>query len=707
VVDRDGRMRINSMQFPAAALRLEDRDYFRVHQERGLGLYVGEPVASRLTGEWVQTFSRRIENPRGEFEGVVVATVQLPYLGQLLGTIELGAGGRVFLFRDDGVLLASQPSSDSAGGGSFKDDPLFKEALPAAQRGSGQRRGLLSGDLRIIAYEHVKGYPLVVVLSSARDSVLAGWRRDAWRIGAGALGAAAFIGVALFFLLRQQKIAAGLAHDLREAGQRLSGIVHSAMDAIITIDEAERIVLFNEAAERIFGCPAREALDGPLDRFIPARFRAAHSRHIEEFGRTGTTARRMGTNLALYGVRAGGEEFPIDASISQVEIDGTKYYTVILRDITERRKSEESLQQAYHERRDATERLHGILQSAMDAIITMDEEQRIVLFNEAAEKAFRCRAEEAIGGPLERFIPERFRAAHRAHVRRFGETRVTTRLMGATLALFGLRADGEEFPIDASISQVTVGGKKLYTVILRDITDRKRAEEALERSYEDFRGLSATMNEIREAERTRIARELHDELAQWLTALKMDVSWLASRLPREHAPLLERTEKMKGVVDTTVTAVRRIAADLRPVMLDDLGLVPAIEGLLHDLSQRTGIVVSLEPDYGSLAPGEPVATSIYRIVQEALTNVARHADATEVRVTMSREGEMLVVRVRDNGKGYDAVVAERKKSYGVLGIRERAYTLGGSARIVRSAGGGTLVEIEIPMTRFQGEGGGG
>jgi PAS domain S-box-containing protein len=544
----------------------------------------------------------------------------------------------------------------------------------------------------------------VLVVSSNEEFILGGWHRDAWRVGAAAVAAAAFIGMALFFLLRQQRMSAGFAHDLLEAGQRLSGIIHSAMDAVITIDEERRIVLFNEAAEEIFGCPAREAIGSALDRFIPERFRAVHGRHVEEFERTGTTARRMGIKLALSGLRMNGEEFPIDASISQVAVDGKKFFTVILRDVTERRKAEESLQRAVDEHRDLTERLRGVLQSAMDAIITMDEEQRIVLFNEAAEKIFRCRAGEVIGGPLDRFIPERFRAAHRAHVRRFGETRVTTRLMGAKLALFGLRADGEEFPIDASISQITIGGRKLYTVILRDVTQRKRSEEALERSYEELRELSATMNEIREAERTRIARELHDELAQWLTALRMDVSWLASRLPREHGPLLERAEKMKGVVDTTVSAVRRIAADLRPVMLDDLGLVPAIEGLLHELSQRTGIVVSLEPDHGSLTPGEPVATAVYRMVQEALTNVARHAEATEVQVTMSREGETLVVRVRDNGRGFDPVLVAQKKSYGVLGIRERAYTLGGSARIVRVSTGGTLVEIEIPMTRFGGKG---
>ena len=347
------------------------------------------------------------------------------------------------------------------------------------------------------------------------------------------------------------------------------------------------------------------------------------------------------------------------------------------------------------------ERLRGIIQSAMDAIITVDENQNIVLFNAAAERIFRCPAAEAIGGPLERFIPERFRAAHHPHIERFGKTGATTRMMGARLDLWGLRSKGEEFPIDASISQITIDGKKLYTVILRDITERRRAEEALERSYEELRQLSETMNEVREAERTRIARELHDELAQWLTALKMDVSWVASRLPGEQRQLLDRTEKMKQLVDATVTSVRRIAADLRPVMLDDLGLVPALENLLHDLSQRTGIVVSLEADSDRLDFGEPLATSVYRMVQEALTNVARHAGATEVRVTMGYEGENLAVRVRDNGRGFDGEAAARKKSYGVLGIRERAHTLGGGAHIARLEAGGTLVEIMIPAARYR------
>jgi len=341
----------------------------------------------------------------------------------------------------------------------------------------------------------------------------------------------------------------------------------------------------------------------------------------------------------------------------------------------------------------------------MDAIITVDERQDIVLFNASAERIFRCPAADAIGAPLERFIPERFRTVHHTHIARFAATGITTRMMGAKLELFGLRADGEEFPIDASISQVAVDGKKFFTVILRDITDRRRAQTALERSYEELRNLSGAMHEVREAERLRIARELHDELAQWLTAIKMDVSWLSSRMPHDQVQLFDKVEKMKGLVDTTVASVRRIAADLRPVMLDDLGLAPALEHLLHDLSQRSGLIVGLNTDESLPDFREPLSSSLYRMAQEALTNVVRHAEASEARVEMRIEGDDLVLTVRDNGKGFDPEIAEKKKSFGIMGIRERAHTLGGRASIARLEAGGTLVEVVVPIARYRNGGG--
>src|SRR5262245_41532588 len=210
-------------------------------------------------------------------------------------------------------------------------------------------------------------------------------------------------------------------------------------------------------------------------------------------------------------------------------------------------------------------RLAAIVDSAMDAIITVDENQRVVLFNRAAESVFACSREEALGTPLERFIPERFRTAHRGHIEHFARTGVTSRRMGDVTALRALRTDGQEFPIEASISQAAEGGRRYYTVILRDITLRKQAEDALLASRQELRELSARVLEAREDEKARIARELHDELGQLLTALKMDLSWLRERaVDAEAAP---RLEEMGRLLDQTVSSTRRISADLRPLML--------------------------------------------------------------------------------------------------------------------------------------------
>ena len=389
--------------------------------------------------------------------------------------------------------------------------------------------------------------------------------------------------------------------------------------------------------------------------------------------------------------RCDGARFPAQVSITPVRLGGTLVgYSVVVLNTTVQT-------QAQQQHRDDNARLVSIIQSAMDAIITVDEGQSIVLFNAAAERIFRCPASEAIGGPLDRFVPSRFRSVHREHIKRFSATGVTQRRMGDRTVLTGLRADGEEFPLEASISQVTVAGRRVLTVILRDITERQRAAEELERSHRQLQELYAAMHEVREAERTRMARELHDELAQWLTALKMDTSWLAARIDPQQEQLVARLAKMKDAVDTTVAAVRRIAADLRPVMLDDLGLIPALESLLHEFSERTGIVVSLEDNAHEMEFREPLVSAVYRMVQEALTNVARHAHATAVELAIRVERTRLFVRVKDNGRGIRPEDLEARKSYGLLGIRERAHTLGGAAAIYSPQSGGAVVEIDIPL----------
>ncbi|MGF6812974.1 PAS domain S-box-containing protein [Paraburkholderia sp. Clong3] len=340
-------------------------------------------------------------------------------------------------------------------------------------------------------------------------------------------------------------------------------------------------------------------------------------------------------------------------------------------------------------------RMMAIIRSSMEAIITVDERQKIVIFNPMAEQVFGCSAADALGASLSRFIPERFRAAHERHVDQFGVTGVSDRQMGKQQrVLFGLRSNGEEFPIEASISQVADGDSKLYTVMLRDITERVKAENAQRKSREELRELSANLQMIREDEKTRIARELHDDLGQQLTALKMVEATAESGI-------LRQLSDMRRLIDATVASVRRIAADLRPVMLDDLGLIPAIEWLANDFTNRYDIEVKRDIEVGDTPFTPAGATTLFRIVQEALTNVARHAEATVVMLTVRREEHACIVRVADNGHGAGRSDARAEKSFGLLGIRERAHMLGGTVEIHTSSGKGFSLTVTFPAVAVQ------
>lgn len=349
-------------------------------------------------------------------------------------------------------------------------------------------------------------------------------------------------------------------------------------------------------------------------------------------------------------------------------------------------------------------RMMGIIRSSMEAIITIDETQRIVIFNPMAEQIFGCSAMDAIGTPLSRFIPERFRADHAQQVDQFGVTGVSERQMGGQRVLFGLRTNGDEFPIEASISQIRDGAGRLFTVMLRDVTGRVKADNALKQSREELRELSANLQNVREEEKTRIARELHDDLGQQLTALKMDLASVEQALDADSVPksqLLDQMRGMRRLVDATVASVRRIAADLRPVMLDDLGLLPAIEWLANDFTNRYGIDVERRIDPGDGSFTRNGATTLFRIVQEALTNVARHAEATAVTLTIRTEGGCCILRVTDNGRGVSQSDARHEKSFGLLGIRERAHMLGGSVAIDTATGRGFSITVTFPLHAVQ------
>jgi PAS domain S-box-containing protein len=349
------------------------------------------------------------------------------------------------------------------------------------------------------------------------------------------------------------------------------------------------------------------------------------------------------------------------------------------------------------ERSDASQaRLGAIVDSAMDAIITVDEEQKIVLFNRAAEQVFRVRRDDVLGTPLDRFLPSRFRGAHRGHIEHFGHTGVTSRRMGDVTTLWALRGE-QEFPIEASISQAVEDGKRYYTVILRDITLRKQAEDDLRRQQQELRELSARVLEAREDEKAHIARELHDELGQLLTALKMDLRWLRERLP--DAELTTKADEMGELLDKTVASTRRISADLRPLMLDDLGLADAAQWLVEDFARRSGVKCEIRVPEGTGFEdlSRAVSTAVYRAVQESLTNIGRHAGARNAWVMLALEDGELQVEVEDDGRGIAPEDLAKARSLGLRGMRERVAYLGGSLEIGRAPRGGTRLRLRVPL----------
>jgi PAS domain S-box-containing protein len=230
-----------------------------------------------------------------------------------------------------------------------------------------------------------------------------------------------------------------------------------------------------------------------------------------------------------------------------------------------------------------------------------------------------------------------------------------------------------------------------------DITDRKNAQKAMEESLQQIKSLTQHLQNIREEERTHIAREIHDELGQQLTVLKMDIAWLNTKLENEKELVKEKLNDILILIDNTVTSVRRIASELRPTMLDDIGIAAAMEWHLHEFGKHTGIkTYFIEQEIELELPPE-TSINLFRIFQESMTNIARHSGATEVKVNMRYEDGKIELTIEDNGRGFDKGQALEKKTLGILGMKERTAMMEGTYEIQSHPGKGATVRVVVPL----------
>ena len=462
---------------------------------------------------------------------------------------------------------------------------------------------------------------------------------------------------------------------LRTSEERYRQLIHALPAAVYTCDIEGRITLYNAAATTLWG---REPM--PADRwcgsyrmFTLDGKRLMHSRGPMALAVSQDEPIR-GAEIIIErpdGSRSHVQAFPNPSYDSAGRITGA---VNMLFDITGLKLAEQALTES-------RQRIEGIVGSAMDAIVSVSADQRIVLFNNAAEKMFRCPASEAMDTPLERFIPSRFRAGHPGHIGRFGETGVTSRAMAHLGAISGLRTDGEEFPIEASISQTEVAEQKLFTVILRDITERKRLEREV--------------LEISAHEQTRIGQELHDDICQWLSGVALLAGVLAQGLAQEDPKHSHAAREIADYTKHTLNALRMLARGLTPAVIQSEGLPGALHQLAANTEDLFRIHCAFECATGVSVKNELASLHLYRIAQEAVTNAVRHGGAGEVGIFLRTDQGRISMLIRDDGCGMPET-PPKTTGMGLRTMQYRAGIIGAAIEVRPAPGGGTEVVCTFP-----------
>jgi len=444
----------------------------------------------------------------------------------------------------------------------------------------------------------------------------------------------------------------------------------------------DRTILYSSpASERIIGYPADELVGRRLDDLV----------HSEDLATVVTTFALQQdasepTSVTHRLRNADGEWVWLETDVAAIRAPRSSTvaeYHCSSRDVSKYKKIERAIENVAREWRQTFD-------SAKDVIVMLNHELRVIRANRAATELFALPFQGILGKNLEELLGAE------------GQSSVfdMSRLQDSPShreeeILLAERNAWVRCSLDPTFDE---GGELTGCVVfISDVSERKRAEHKLRASLEQLRELSSHLQSVREEERARIAREVHDELGHALTALKMEVSWLEHHRGESGDSVSERTRSMSNLLDRTIATVRRIATELRPSVLDDLGLVAAIEWQAADFGERTGIATELSTPEGAVEIDRDRSSAVFRIFQEALTNVARHAEAERVSVSLAADEHRLLLRISDDGRGFDRHKVEGGRSFGLLGMRERALLLGGTVEISSPGNGGTEVRLEMPI----------
>jgi PAS domain S-box-containing protein len=483
---------------------------------------------------------------------------------------------------------------------------------------------------------------------------------------------------------------------LRKSEEKFRGLLESAPDAMVVVDGNGLIEAVNTQLERLFRYQRRELIGQPVETLLPPRYHAAHIVHREGY-MASPQVRPMGVGLELAGRRKDGSEFPVDMSLSPLETEHGQLVVAAIRDTTDQRRAAEVQQKS-------EERFRALVESSPDGMVLVDGSGAIQLVNAQTEFLFGYQRDELIGRPVEALLPERFHRSHIFHRAKYLDN-PATRPMGVGLELAGRRKDGSEFPVDISLSFISTEAGRLAMARVRDITDRKRAEKELEASFELIRRTGRERQELlahlvraQEAERLRIASDIHDDSIQAMTAAALRLQRLRKRLTTSTER--EALDQLDEAIQGSISRLRHLMFDLRPLALDRAGLAAALRAQLERIQSEAGLEFEVENRLTTEPPSE-TRVILYRIAMEALVNVRKHARAHRVRVRLEDVDRGWQVQVDDDGDGFEVSSGGSAPGHlGLTAMRERAQMAGGWCRIESRPGSGTSVASWLPAVQL-------
>jgi PAS domain S-box-containing protein len=469
---------------------------------------------------------------------------------------------------------------------------------------------------------------------------------------------------------------------LKESEERFGQMFRLSPNAIMVTSVADgRVIDANEALLRILGRPRGDVI----------------GRTTAELGFWRDTAERAAEldipAVAAGGVQqyerairtSGGEQRDILVSATRIELQGEAVLLSMIQDVTERLRAERLL-------RESERRLATVIEASPEAITLARVEDGVFIeVNPAGERLSGFTREEMVGRSS---VDLGFWPDLEERTRLIADLQRNETVHGRELRL--RRKDGQVRDVLASAALIDVMGRRLVLFQGIDITERKNAEKALRDQEELLRELSAHHDSVREEERAHIAREIHDEMGQALTALKMDLSVLGLESGKSAPRVAERIRELKGQVDGIIQLVRDVATSLRPAALD-LGILAGIEWLVDEFQKRSGIPCRVRVENDQIALSDDRSIVLFRILQESLTNISRHANARSVEISLRHDATHIRLDVKDDGRGFDTEAAQKKKAFGLLGIRERVIMLHGKLSITSAPGEGTQVSVSIPI----------